>query len=441
MSEPSETRSTPTRAGTGTAVGTPDGAVAACQFAFLGRQPILDRSGALFAYELLFRSGEQNVAQVSSDDEATAHVVARTIGGLGVPAVLGEHRGYVNIGRDLLFDDIVHLMSPERFVLEILETVRFDARVLKRLIQLRRAGFQIALDDVVELSDSLVRILPHADIVKIDFLQTDRAKLPELVATIRRFGKTLVAEKVETREDFALARELGFDLFQGYFFARPQVLAAPRSRASSEALLRLLALLSRDPDINEIEHELKRNPSVVVQLLRLANSSAFGLGREISSLRQAITATGTRQIARWTQLLLYADGRDLPWRSDPLVQLGRTRARFMELAASRLHPANDRFADAAFMIGVFSLVHVVVDSTPESTLDRLGLAPQIRDAIVNYAGPLGMLLRIAEAIEQGLDADAIVRETPLPEFAGLMPEVLAELSLAAASWPDGHTDG
>ncbi|SEA85123.1 EAL and HDOD domain-containing protein [Paraburkholderia sartisoli] len=440
MSEPSETRSTPTHADPGTALQAPDGAVPACQFAFLARQPILDRSGALFAYELLFRSGEQNFAQVSSDDEATAHVVARTIGGLGVPAVLGEHRGYVNIGRDLLFDDMIHVMSPERFVLEILETVRFDASVLRRLIQLRRAGFQIALDDVVELSGELVRVLPHADIVKIDFLQTDRAKLPELVSTIRRFGKTLVAEKVETREDFALASELGFDLFQGYFFARPQVLAAPRPKSSREALLRLLALLSREPDINEIEEELKRNPNVVVQLLRLANSSAFGLGREISSLRQAITATGTRQIARWTQLLLYADGRDLPWRSDPLVQLGRTRSRFMELAGNRLHPSDDRFADAAFMTGVFSLVHVVVDSTPECTLDRLGLAPQIRDAIVNHAGPLGTLLRITEAIEQGLDVDAIVREAPLPEFAGLTPEVIAGLSLSAASWTGGHTD-
>ncbi|WP_287190561.1 EAL domain-containing protein [Paraburkholderia sp.] len=429
------------RADPDTALQAPDGAVPASQFAFLGRQPILDRTGALFAYELLFRSGEQNFAQVSSDDEATAHVVARTIGGLGVPAVLGEHRGYVNIGRDLLFDDIIHVMSPERFVLEILETVRFDARVLKRLIQLRRAGFQIALDDVVELSGDLVRILPHADIVKIDFLQTDRAKLPELVSTIRGFGKTLVAEKVETREDFALASELGFDLFQGYFFARPQVLAAPRPQSSREALLRLLALLSREPDINEIEDELKRNPNVVVQLLRLANSSAFGLGREISSLRQAITATGTRQIARWTQLLLYADGRDLPWRSDPLVQLGRTRSHFMELAGNRLHPSDDRFADAAFMTGVFSLVHVVVDSTPACTLDRLGLAPQIRDAIVNHAGPLGTLLRITEAIEQGLDVDAIVREAPLPEFAGLTPEVIAGLSLSAASWTGGHTDG
>ncbi|CAG4919369.1 hypothetical protein R54767_04601 [Paraburkholderia gardini] len=440
MSEPIEPRSTIARADTDAALPAPDGTVAACQFAFLGRQPILDRSGALSAYELLFRSGEQNFAQVSNDDEATAHVVARTIGGLGVPAVLGEHRGYVNIGRDMLFDDIVHVMSPERFVLEILETVTFDAQVVKRLTQLRRAGFQIALDDVVELSDGLITILPHADIVKIDFLLTDRAKLPELVSAIRRFGKTLVAEKVETREDFALASELGFDLFQGYFFARPQVLAAPRPRSSREALLRLLALLSREPDINEIEDELKRNPGVVVQLLRLANSSAFALGREISSLRQAITATGTRQIARWTQLLLYADGRALPWRSDPLVQLAGTRSRFMELMGNWLHPFDDRFADAAFMTGIFSLVHVVVGSTPESTLDRLGLAPQIRDAIVNYAGPLGTLLRITEAVEQGQDIDAIARETPLQEFAGLTPEVLAELSLSAASWTGGHTD-
>lgn len=440
MSEPIETGSTSARANSGADPQAPEGAVAACQFAFLGRQPILDRTGALSAYELLFRSGEQNFAEVSNDAEATAHVVARTIGGLGVPAVLGEHRGYVNIGRELLFDDIVHLMAPERFVLEILETVTFDARVLRRLGQLRRAGFQIALDDVVELSDALLAVLPHTDIVKVDFLLTDRAKLPELAATIKRLGKTLLAEKVETHEDFALAVELGFDLFQGYFFARPQVLSAPRPRPSRDALLRLLALLAREPDIGEIEDELKRNPSVVVQLLRLANSSAFGLGREISSLRQAITATGTRQIARWTQLLLYADGRDLPWRSDPLVQLAGTRSRFMELTGNWLRPSDDRFSDAAFMTGIFSLVHVVVDSTPESTLNRLGLAPEIRDAIVHHAGPLGTLLRITETIEQGGDVDAIARGTPLPEFAGLTPDVLAELSLSAASWIGAHTD-
>jgi len=415
-----------------------DSAALAGQFVYLGRQPILNRNGAIAAYELLFRSGAHNYAEVSDDAEATAQVVSRTIGGLGVPAVLGHHRGYVNISRELLFDDIVHVMSPERFVLEILETVTFDARLIKRLGQLRRVGFRIALDDVVELSEGLVAVLPHVDIVKIDFLQTDRAALPGLVAAVRCYNKTLVAEKVETQEDFAVARELGFDLFQGYFFARPQVLSAPRTHSARPALLRLLALLARDAGIMELEAELKLNPNLVVQLLRLVNSSAFGLGRPISSLREAIIATGTRQIARWAQLLLYADGRDLPWRSDPLVQLAGTRSRFMELAANWLRPSEESFADAAFMTGIFSLVHVVFGMTPETTLDRLSLSPPIRDAIVNGAGPLGALLRVTEAAEKGEDAAEVARNEPLREFAALTPEVLAELSLSAAAWFGAH---
>jgi c-di-GMP-related signal transduction protein len=412
-------------------------------FVYLGRQPILDRYGALNAYELLFRAGAHNYAEVSDDAQATAQVVARTIGGIGVSAVLGQHRGYVNIGRDLLFDDIVHLMSPDRFVLEILETVAFDAQLVRRLGELRRAGFQVALDDVSELTDGLRAVLPHADIVKIDFLLTPRAALPKLAAAVLAQGKTLIAEKVETREDFALARDLGFHLFQGYFFARPQVLTAPRNRSSRPALLRLLALLARDAGIVELEEELKRNPNVVVQLLRLVNSSAFGLGRNIASLREAIIATGTRQIARWAQLLLYADGGDLPWRSDPLVQLAGTRSRFMELAARWLRPSDEDFADAAFMTGIFSLVHVVLGTTSAETLDKLGLAPLIRDAIVEHGGALGALLRIAEAAdrgaEEGIDAASISAGTDAREaFAALTPSVLAELNLSAAAWFGAH---
>ncbi|GAB2878243.1 hypothetical protein GCM10027093_11930 [Paraburkholderia jirisanensis] len=408
------------------------------QFVYLGRQPILDRTGALHAYELLFRDSAVNHARVTDDAQATAQVVSRTIGAIGVPAVLGHHRGYVNIGRRLLFDDIVHLMSPERFVLEILETVTVDARLLARLGELRQAGFRIALDDVFELSDSLYAMLPYADIVKVDVLLTERSELRKLATTLRQHGKTLIAEKVETREDFLETRDLGFDLFQGYFFARPQVLAAARSRSSSAALLRLLALLSRDAGIFELEAELKGHPTVVVQLLRLVNSSAFGLGRYIASLREAIIATGTRQIARWAQLLLYAGGGELAWRSDPLVQLAGTRSRFMELAARLLRPGDEDFADAAFMTGIFSLVHVVVDATPAKALDKLGLSPLIRNAIVTREGEMGVLLRIAEAAGQGADASAIVAAEPRDPFAVLTPSVLAELNLSAAAWFGAH---
>ena len=411
---------------------------------YLGRQPIIERNGALNAYELLFRSSRQNYALVTNDAQATAQVVARTIGGIGVSAALGAHRGYVNINRELLFDDIIHVMSPERFVLEVLETVTFDAPLIARVNKLRRAGYAVALDDVCELSDGLLSTINHIDIVKVDFLQTPRPKLAALAQAVRARGKTLIAEKVETQEDFALARRLGFDMFQGYYFARPQVLTARRTDPSRRSLLRMLALLASDAKLTELEAELKLNPEVVVQLLRLVNSSAYGLGRRIASLREAIIAAGTRQIARWAQLLLYADSGDLPWRVDPLVQLAGARSRFMELAASRVRPEDERFVDAAFMTGIFSLVHVVLGvASPAEALDKLGLVSEIRDAIVYGVGPLGALLAIAQAAEEGGAEGGAERLTAAARlahdaFATLTPEVLAELNLAAAAWFSVH---
>ncbi|WP_322053718.1 EAL and HDOD domain-containing protein [Paraburkholderia bannensis] len=411
-------------------------------FVYLGRQPILDRNGALSAYELLFRSGPQNRADVFDDALATAQVMTRTMGQLGVPAVLGHHYGYVNMSRELLFDDIVHLLPPDRFVLEVLEHVGFDTAVLERLAQLRRAGYRIAFDDVTALTDSLRRALPYADIVKIDLMQTERAALPALAAAIAAEGKTLIAEKVETREDFEYTRDLGFDLFQGYFFARPQVLRAPKVRASRLALVRLLALVAGDVGIAELEAELRSHPGVVVQLLRLVNSSAYAPGRPISSLREAVLAAGTRQIARWAQLLLYASGRDLPWSSDPLVQLAGTRSHFMELAARSLAPNDADFADAAFMTGIFSLVHVLVGSTPAHTLERLGLSREISEAVDGQRGELGMLLRVTEAAEQGDDqlAQSLVAQAG-GRFEALTPPLLGELNLWASAWFSAYADG
>lgn len=429
--------------GQAAAAGTPPAAPGVAQpFVYLGRQPILDRNGALNAYELLFRGGAHNRADVDDDALATAQVMTRAIGQLGVPAVLGRHYGYVNISRELLFDDIVHLLPPGRFVLEVLEHVRFDAAVLERLAELRRAGFRIAFDDVSEVTENLLRALPYADIVKVDLMQTERAALPGLVAALAPHGKTLIAEKVETGEDFELASSLGFELFQGYFFARPQVLRAPRVRASRLALVRLLALVANDVGTAELERELRSHPGVVVQLLRLVNSSAYAPGRPISSLREAVLAAGTRQIARWAQLLLYASGRDLPWGSDPLVQLAGTRSHFMELAARSLNPKNPDFADAAFMTGIFSLVHVLVGSTPAHTLDRLGLAREISEAVDGYHGDLGTLLRIATAAERG-DHDSAQRYASEAGgmFDALTPPRLAELNLWAGAWFTAYAEG
>ncbi|WP_277188391.1 EAL domain-containing protein [Caballeronia sp. BR00000012568055] len=404
---------------------------------YLGRQPILDGHGALCAYELLFRDSPENRARIHDDVQATAHVVARTIGELGVSAVLGSHSGYVNMSRELLFDDIVHLMDPSRFVLELLETIEFDAALIRRCEQLRRAGFRLALDDVTRLDESLLAVLPSVDIVKVDLLATDRAKLPALARAVKAHGKLLVAEKVETTDDFKSAKRLGFDYFQGYFFARPQVLSVRRASPARGSLMRLLAVLSSDPALKELESELKRNPDIVVQLLRLANSGAFARGRRVASLRDAIAAAGTRQLSRWAQLLLYAEGRQLPWSLDPLLQLVGTRARFMELTARTLREDDEAFADSAFMTGIFSLVHVVLDMQPAEILDMLHLAAPIRAAILAQEGELGALLDIAHAAERG-DVHAIDASTHQPSFDALTPAVLARLQVEAAAWFAEH---
>jgi c-di-GMP-related signal transduction protein len=347
----------------------------------------------------------------------------------------------VNMSRELLFDDIVHLMHPERFVLELLETIEFDDALLRRCDQLRQAGFRLALDDVVKLDERLMKVLPSVDIVKVDWLGVDRAHLPELARVVKQHGKKLVAEKVETVEEFQRAKRLGFDYFQGYFFARPQVLSVRRASPARSSLMRLLSVLAEDPGMSELETELKRNPDIVVQLMRLANSGAFSRGRRIASLREAIAAAGTRQLTRWTQLLLYAEGRSLPWRSDPLLQLVGTRARFMELAARILSESDESFADAAFMTGIFSLVHVVLDMQPAEILDKLALAAPIRSAILNGDGALGALLGIAQAAERG-DTHALdaVRQVQAGLDA-LTPSALAKLQVEAASWYTEHTTG
>ncbi len=407
---------------------------------YLGRQPILTRDGALDGYELLFRESATNRAFISNDAQATARVVVNAMCSIGVSATLGRHYGYVNVCREMLFDDAVMLLPPERFVLEVLETVRIDAPLIHRIDKLRRTGFRVALDDICELSDELVALLPHVDIVKVDFLCVDRERLPALAQAVKAHGKTLVAEKIETRDDFALARELGFELFQGYFFARPQVLSARRGDPSRQSLLRMMALIASEAPLGELEHELKRSPDVVMQLLRLVNSSAYGLDRRIASVREAILAAGTRQIARWAQLLLYASSGNLSWRSDPLAQLVGTRSRFMELAAARVRPDSDRFGDSAFMTGVFSLVHVLLgDAAPADSIAHIGLVREIGDAITERTGLLGALLTIAEAAETGHHGEVVdAMKHAYPELASLTPSAFAELNLEAAMWSRTH---
>lgn len=397
---------------------------------YLGRQPILNSSGWIVAYELLFRSSAINAAIVDDNTRATSHVVASMIGHFGIETVLGGHAGYINVNREVLLGELITVLPAHRFVLEVLESVEIDDVLRARCATLREAGFRIALDDVGSADTPNMRDLSAVDIVKVDFGIVDRSELQSIVALIRRRGRVPLAEKVETADDYRLALEHGFQLFQGYYFARPEVLSTRRLVSDRSALLALLGLLGREPEIKQIEGELKRIPKLIVQLLRYANSN--GRTRRVSTLREATLAVGTRQIARWAQLMLYAnDDVGLSIDADPVVQLVGTRARFMELAADHLKPMDDGFADEAFMTGVFSMAEAMFGEGGGDVLSELRLSPWVREAIEHRGGKLGALLDVAEAIESGDEAhiDQVCRDGGL-----LTGEAATRLAFDAVRW-------
>jgi len=297
----------------------------------LGRQPIVDVTGTLHGYELLYREGPY-VCEIPGDSQATAHVIARTLGDIGVAQALSGHPGFINLGRDLLPDDAVLLLPPRHFVLELLETVRIDAEVLARLATLRHAGYRLALDDVCGESQELREALPWIDYVKVDFLHAEKATLPNLVETVRRAGRTLIAEKVESDEDVELARQLGFDLFQGFRFAPAQVLAVPAQGLPASELDGLLALLDRGAETAALEAEVRRHPCLLAQLQRLAEAASVWRHGDACGASQVLQALGRDRAACWIRLLKMADASApagiLRQRKEPKAALRKIRTRY-----------------------------------------------------------------------------------------------------------------
>lgn len=396
---------------------------------FLGRQPILDRDQQLVAYELLFRSGQQNFASFGDGRTATATVIRNLFSELSIGDVLGKFRGYINMDEDMLFSDTIELLPTESVVIEILETVPPTPEVAARCAELKARGFMLALDDVVQLGPTFLPLLPYIDVVKVDLKDTEPALLPELVSTVRQLGKKILAEKVDSREQMQHCHDLGFDLFQGYYFAKPVILQGKKLDHSQMALLRLMNLLIGDAENNELEAVFKQEPGLTINLLRLTNSVASGLPVKITSLRHAITLLGRRQLQRWLQLLLYtastANG------INPLLQLAATRGRLMELLADKVAPGDKGFADNAFMAGILSLTPTLLHQSITDIVAGLTLNRDVVAALCEHSGRHGDLLRITELLEDD-QLDEI--ESILPRLPGLQADSINRRLAQALSW-------
>jgi len=397
---------------------------------FLGRQPILNAQQEIMGYELLFRSTERNASEYESQDQASMSVIASALAGFGFREVLGDKLGFINVTEEVLLSDMVEVLPQEQTILELLESVRLTGAVRERCRELKAKGFRIALDDHIYAPEH-EELYRFVDIVKIDILETPQEMLLESVAALRRFPVMLLAERVETAGQFQDCLELGFNLFQGYFFARPVVLNRKGLEPSHVIILRLLSCLRDEAELDEIQEIFRTAPELSYNLLKLVNSVRIGLREKIKNLRHAIMILGLDKLRRWVQLAAFAssDSRGI---NNPLLEMAAVRGRMMEYLVMERYTLN-RGSDpveAAFMTGILSLMDTLFDTSLEEILKELHLSDDVAAALLIREGELGTLLALAETLEQANfgEVQELVERTDIP-----LPLLLAA-QLDAFNW-------
>lgn len=363
---------------------------------FVGRQPIFDRKQEVVAYELLYRAGEGNFAEFQDGDRATTEVIINSVLDIGLDTIVGSHPAYFNLTGSFIRGDHPLPLDSRQVVLEILEDVEPDQHVIEGMRKLAEKQFIIALDDFV-YSDKFIPLLEFAHIVKLEVMGKTETELRERIRQLEPFNVKLLAEKVETHEEFEMCKALGFEYFQGYFLCKPHVIEGRSMPANKLVILSLLARL-QDPnaDIEELEQLIVQDVSLTYRLLRFINSAAFALNKEVESVHRALILIGTNIIKKWVNLLLLARIDDKP---RELMRTALIRARMCELLADLHEHPRDR--DQYFTCGLFSVLDALMDRPMAELLAELPLNSEVKEALLESKGEAGMVLTEAMNYEKG----------------------------------------
>ncbi|MBV6325005.1 EAL and HDOD domain-containing protein [Duganella violaceipulchra] len=405
---------------------------------FLARQPILNRGQRLVAYELLFRDARvRNEATITDDAEATATVIAHA-SELGMEHVVGDQMAFVNVDAIGLMSDFIRFLPNDKVILEILETVKATPEILDRIRELKQAGFKFALDDVIGQSEDVQKFQPLCDVIKVDIKEMQPGTLPALTRVLKNPKQKLLAEKVETMEEFQQCMELGFEYFQGYYFARPVILSGKKISPSQRSVLHLLDLLNTEASSHEIERSVKHDALITLNLLRLVNTPAVGARYRINSVGHALMVLGRRQLKRWLQILLYVKSGGAQEFTSPLLQLATTRGKTLELMVEHLRPGQRVSADIGFTVGVMSLMDTLFSIHMRDVLESVNVLDEVRAALLHRSGDYGSMLSLIEHIERNRDGKQLAQMLHQLE---LTPAELYAIQLAAIEWVTDYTRG
>ncbi|WP_227395364.1 EAL and HDOD domain-containing protein [Jeotgalibacillus aurantiacus] len=370
---------------------------------FVARQPIFTDTEEVYGYELLYRNSKSGMYPNINGDQATAEVIINSLMNIGMDSLTGGKPCFINFTENLLMQKLPEYFHPRDVIVEVLETVTPSKEITKICRALKLQGYKIALDDFVLDHNNVhaKELLYLCDFIKVDFLSTTRAERYRIEVMAEHLHKQLLAEKIETREEYEEARKAGYTLFQGYFFSRPVTLSSydvPPSLLSYYSLLKDLA--HTEPNIEKISQIIEQDLSLSYKLLKLINSPAFRPANKIYSVRQAIVLLGLLEIQRWIYVLAL---REQVGESNPLsnetVKLSLTRAKLCELIGSRIHGSHR--SSAFFLTGLFSLMDSILNLPMNKILKDLPLLDEIVEALNGMENEFNSTLNLVKALERG----------------------------------------
>ncbi len=397
---------------------------------FVARQPIFDRDGRLSGYELLYRrNGELTFADGVDTNTMSAKVIANAFLGMNMRELTGDARSFVNITREQLLEGVYEVLDRQRIVIELLEDIDYDDDTLAAVQALHGAGYTIALDDF-EYHDNFLPILELTSIVKIDVLGKTDDQLRAALEPLKPFHAMLLAEKVETEQDYQRCKALGFDFFQGYFYARPETITHADVDVSTTSTVRLMNLLqSPDSSDADIERAFAADPALTYKLMRIVNSAAMG-GSGIDSIRHAIRLVGRSTLHRWVCVLLTASFAGKGGLQKELALTALSRGRLCELLANRL-PGSPS-ADSLFMTGLLSRMDALMRVPMTQVLNGINVIPAVENALLTRTGTQAPFLLLTEAYESGAWGDV----HSLASGIGLPSDVVSGLYSESVNWAE-----
>jgi c-di-GMP-related signal transduction protein len=365
---------------------------------FIARQPILNKRQKVFGYELLYRADRTNFFCCTGFDEATLAVIRNFLIVLGSVNLTGGKKAFINFTKNLLLSEVPGYLSKKTSVIEILEDIQADDKILTACRELKNNGYQLALDDFVWQGNAQNPLADVVQFIKVDFQKTSPGDRRTIVEFFRSKDVQLLAEKIETREEFQEAREMGFAYFQGFFFSRPEIIAGKDIPGYKLNYLEILQEISRERlDFLHLQRIIERDPPLCLKMLTYLNSAYFALRTEITSIGHALNLLGEREIRKWASLAILAQlGQDQP---TELMRLSMVRARFCESLAPGVG-LSERQSEL-FLMGLFSLIDVFLGRPLPEVLEHIRLATEIKEALLGRKNAHGLVLDLVARYEKG----------------------------------------